>query len=386
MTWQCKNCKSFNSLTNPLCQNCYQQEMNFRRRNLIPSSDEIQISDITDMIDDLKVDVDADDVNADADVYDLTVHNFKVDELEKFNDILTQDSNKLITFASQKIDELRGILQGIEPSFFNEKIEYIQNVLIQKIELLKSHTNIMFDNDVSDVLQIFRQELTSLSQEFMQVLEKDYELLKSYILEHKRIIETDYLQLEQRWYKSKILVLGANYSNNDVKFWSRIDINYIGLGIDTSNANVKTRFQNNWNSPNYWDTSLSSKVFDVIYIDRFSLLKISKDGQLNNFLQFINLYRNKKTKLLITKNEMDKIENYKIENYKIENYKTENYKTEMVSNNAIFNDALKYFLENKWVYTMDVNFTQLFTNTIWITSLEHKDIENREKWIVFEFM
>jgi hypothetical protein len=318
------------------------------------------MSNIIDMIDDLKVD----DLKVDDKVYDLTVNNFNVDELEKFNDILTQDINKLLTFTSQKINELREILQGIEPSFFNEKIEYIQNVLIQKIELLKSHTNIMFDNDVSDVLQIFRQE-------FIQVLEKDYELLKSYILEHKRIIETDYLQLEQRWYKSNILVLGANYSNNDVKFWSRIDINYIGLGIDTSNANVKTRFQNNWNSPNYWDTSLSSKVFDVIYIDRFSLLKISKDGQLNNFLQFINLYRNKKTKLLITKNEMDKIENYK---------------TEMVSNNAIFNDALKYFLENKWVYTMDVNFTQLFTNTIWITSLEHKDIENREKWIVFEFM
>jgi len=373
MTWQCQNCKSFNSIKNPTCQNCYEQD--------------IQMSNIIDMIDDLKVD----DLKVDDKVYDLTVNNFNADELENFNDILTQDSNKLLTFTSQKINELRGILQGIEPSFFNEKIEYIQNVLIQKIELLKSHTNIMFDNDVSDVLQIFRQELTSLSQEFMQVLEKDYELLKSYILEHKRIIETDYLQLEQRWYKSKILVLGANYSNNDVKFWSRIDINYIGLGIDTSNANVKTRFQNNWNSPNYWDTSLSSKVFDVIYIDRFSLLKISKDGQLNNFLQFINLYRNKKTKLLITKNEMDKIENYKIENYKIENYKTENYKTEnykteMVSNNAIFNDALKYFLENKWVYTMDVNFTQLFTNTIWITSLEHKDIENREKWIVFEFM
>ena len=354
MTWQCQNCKSFNSIKNATCQNCYQQE--------------IHMSDIIDMIDDLKVDDLKDDDLKDDKVYDLTVNNFNVDELEKFNDILTQDSNKLITFASQKIDELRGILQGIEPSFFNEKIEHIQNVLIQKIELLKSHTNIMFDNDVSDVLQIFKQELISLSQDFRQVLEKDYELLKSYILEHKRIIEADYLQIEQRCYKSHILVLGANYSNNDVNFWSRIDINYIGLGIDTSNANVKTRFQNNWNSPNYWGTSLPSKVFAVIYIDRFSLYKICKDGQLDNFLQFINHYRNKETKLLITKNEMAKIENDKIEN------------------NPIFNHALKYFLENKWVYTMDVNFTQLFTNTTWITSLEHKDIENREKWIVFEFI
>jgi ribosomal protein S18 len=339
--------------------------------NIIDMIDDLKVDDLK--VDDLKVDdlkVDdfkVDDLKDDK-VYDLTVNNFNVDESEKINDILTQDSNKLITFASHKIDELRGILQGMEPSFFNEKIEHIQDVFIQKIELLKSHTNIMFDNDVSDVLQIFRQELTSLSQEFMQVLEKDYELLKSYISEHKRIIETDYLQLEQRWYKSHILVLGANYSNNDVKFWSRIDINYIGLGIDTSNANVKTRFQNNWNSPNYWNPLVSSKVFNVIYIDRFSLYKICKDGQLDNFLQFINHYRNKETKLLITKNEMDKIENDKIEN------------------NPIFNDALKYFLENKWVYTMDVKFTQLFTNTTWITSLEHKDIENREKWTVFEFM
>ena len=127
MTWLCQNCKSFNSIKNPTCQNCYEQE--------------IQMSNIINMIDDLKVDK-VDDLKDDK-VYDLTVNNFNVDELEKFNDILTQDSNKLIAFASQKIDELRGILQGIEPSFFNEKIEHIQNVLIQKIELLKYHTNIM---------------------------------------------------------------------------------------------------------------------------------------------------------------------------------------------------------------------------------------------------
>ena len=400
MTWQCKNCKSFNSLTNPLCQNCYEQEMTFRRQNLILSSDEIQISDITDMIDDLKVDVDADDLKDDVDVdaddvnvYDLTVHNFKVDELEKFNDILTQDINTLITFTSQKINELREDLEGVEPSFFNEKIEYIENVLRQKTELLKSHANIMFDNDVSDVLQIFRQELNVIIQEFMQVLEKDYIFLKSYILEHKRIIETDYLQLEQRWSKSEVLVLGANYSQNDEKFWNRIDTNYIGLGIDTSNGNVKTRFQNNWNSPNYWVPSLPTKTFNLIYIDRFSLLKICKDGQLSNFLQFINYYRNEQTKLLITKNEMDKIENDKIENDKIENYQIDNIKIEnyqidnsKIENNLIFKDALKYLLENRWVYTMDVNIHQLFKNTLWITTLEQKDLDQREKWIVFEFM
>jgi hypothetical protein len=111
----------------------------------------------------------------------------------------------------------------------------------------------------------------------------------------------------------------------------------------------------------------------LIYIDRFSFLKICKDGQLSNFLQFINHYRNEQTKLLITKNEMDKIENDQIENDKIEN-------------NLIFKDALKYLLENRWVYTMDVNIHQLFKNTLWITTLEQKDLDQREKWIVFEFM
>jgi hypothetical protein len=373
MTWQCKNCKSFNSLTNPFCQNCYEQEMNFRHQNSIPSSDDIQISDITDMIDDLKVDVKrynlkVDDLDNDVDddkIYDLTVYNFKVDELEKFNDVLTQDINTLLTFTSQKINELRSILDGVEPSFFTEKVEHIENVLSQKTELLKSHANIMFDNDVSDVLQIFRQELNAISQEFMQVLIKDYDFLKLYILEHKRMIESNHLQLEDRWSKAEILVLGANYSQDDYKFWIRIDPNYMGLGIDTSNSNVKTRFQNNWNSANYWLPSLPTKTFNLIYINRFSLFKICKDGQLSNFLQFINHYRNEHTKLLITKNE--------IENDKIDG-------------NPIFKDVLKYLLENRWVYTMDVNIHQLFKNTSWITELEQRDLEQREKWIVFEYM
>jgi hypothetical protein len=360
MTWQCKNCKNFNLVSSNLCQHCYEKEMDFRHNNLIPSSDEIQMSDITDMLDDLKVN----DLKVDEDADDLTINNFKDDDLEKLNDILTQDINTLMTFTSQKISELREDLEGVEPSFFNEKIEHIENILRQKIDLLKSHANIMFDNDVSDVLLIFRQELNVIIQEFMQVLEKDYVFLKSYILEHKRIIEADYLQLEQRWSKSEVLVLGANYSQDDYKFWSRIDPNYIGLGIDTSNANVKTRFQNNWNSPNYWVPSLPSKTFNLIYIDRFSLFKICKDG-LSNFLQFINHYRNENTKLLITKNEID---------------------NNNTKNNPIFKDVLKYLLENRWIYTMDVNINQLFKNTSWITTLDQKDLDQREKWIVFEFM
>lgn len=355
MDWHCLNCKSFNALKSSLCPNCYEKEMILKG---IPSNNDVDISTITNMLDDLKV----------------------RNEQDNFNFTLTQDVNSLILFSTQKFNELQSALKFmdeksfyiVETLFLNNKLEHIENVLLQKIDRLKSHTLTTYgiNTHLEETLQIFRHELNNISQEFIKVIEKEYELLKSYILEHKRIIETDYLQILTRWTKSEILVLGANYSNNDVKFWTRIDINYIGLGIDISNDNVKTRFQNNWNSPNYWDTSFPSKVFNVIYIDRFSLYKICKDGQLNNFLQFINHYRHKETKLLITKNEMDKIEMDKIE----------------IVNNPIFNDALKYFQENKWVYTMDVNFTQLFTNTNWITSLDHKDIESREKWIFFEFM
>jgi hypothetical protein len=35
---------------------------------------------------------------------------------------------------------------------------------------------------------------------------------------------------------------------------------------------------------------------------------------------------------------------------------------------------------------MDVNINQLFKNTSWITTLDQKDLDQREKWIVFEFM
>ena len=57
MTLLCQNCKSFNSIKNTTCQNCYEQE--------------IQMSNIIDMIDDLKVD----DLKVDEKVYDLTIED-----------------------------------------------------------------------------------------------------------------------------------------------------------------------------------------------------------------------------------------------------------------------------------------------------------------------
>ena len=77
MDWNCLNCKSFNALKSSLCPNCYEKEMILKG---IPSNNDVDISTITNMLDDLKV----------------------RNEQDNFNFTLTQDVNSLILFSTQK--------------------------------------------------------------------------------------------------------------------------------------------------------------------------------------------------------------------------------------------------------------------------------------------
>ena len=71
-----------------------------------------------------------------------------------------------------------------------------------------------------------------------------------------------------RWSRARILVLGANYGQNDNSFWSALDNNYIGIGKEACPADsFITIFQNDWNACNFWEQSVIPKTFDSIFID-----------------------------------------------------------------------------------------------------------------------
>ena len=71
---------------------------------------------------------------------------------------------------------------------------------------------------------------------------------------------------EERWEKSSILVIGADYSDADLSRWSTTDPYYIGVGGTTS---LGGPFQQNWNNEIFWEpTGLKLRTFHRIYIDR----------------------------------------------------------------------------------------------------------------------
>ena len=101
-----------------------------------------------------------------------------------------------------------------------------------------------------------------------------------------------------RWVKSKILVIGANYTSNDLIFWSQIDENYIGIGDDYTSNNI-TIFQDDWTKNGFWEQDIGiNKTFEKIFIDYSVLYIFSRDIQLfNKLFKFIQIHTKSSSKL-----------------------------------------------------------------------------------------
>jgi len=101
-----------------------------------------------------------------------------------------------------------------------------------------------------------------------------------------------------RWVKSKILVIGANYTSNDLIFWSQIDENYIGIGDDYTSNNI-TIFQDDWTKNGFWEQDIGiNKTFEKIFIDYSVLYIFSRDIQLfNKLFHFIQIHTKSSSKL-----------------------------------------------------------------------------------------
>ena len=105
-----------------------------------------------------------------------------------------------------------------------------------------------------------------------------------------------------RFELSNTIVIGASYTDDDYKYWSDIDPNYIGIG--TGNDIFKqyeNPFYKNWNDTNFWvNLPIRKKSFNNIYIDRcvWNILSVN-----NYFTDVINFIINNLTplgKLFIT--------------------------------------------------------------------------------------
>jgi hypothetical protein len=73
-----------------------------------------------------------------------------------------------------------------------------------------------------------------------------------------------------RWRLANYLIIGACYNNDDTKFWSQLDPNYIGIGMGDHCFKNKPVWQTNWNTPGFWDFAkpVRETGFKYIFLDR----------------------------------------------------------------------------------------------------------------------
>ncbi len=76
--------------------------------------------------------------------------------------------------------------------------------------------------------------------------------------------------LARRWKDAKILVIGADYGKDDLDFWSKLDENYIGIGMGPHIFQSEPHWQTNWNAPGFWThpRPLKEKGFKYVFLDR----------------------------------------------------------------------------------------------------------------------
>jgi hypothetical protein len=73
-----------------------------------------------------------------------------------------------------------------------------------------------------------------------------------------------------RWKSANYLIIGACYNNDDTKFWSQLDPNYIGIGMGDHCFKNKPIWQTNWNAPGFWESAkpVRETGFKYIFLDR----------------------------------------------------------------------------------------------------------------------
>ena len=79
------------------------------------------------------------------------------------------------------------------------------------------------------------------------------------------------LELHQRWLKSKSVVIGCSYNNEEVDFWTQLDKFYIGIGFGETSFHGDP-FNANWNTThNFWENDTVKPyygTFENVYLDR----------------------------------------------------------------------------------------------------------------------
>jgi hypothetical protein len=94
-------------------------------------------------------------------------------------------------------------------------------------------------------------------------------------LELAKVCEVCEAELEEncfarRWKDAKILVIGAAYNHEDLQFWSKLDENYIGIGMGAHIFQSEPHWQTNWNAPRFWTHTrpYKDKGFKYVFLDR----------------------------------------------------------------------------------------------------------------------
>ena len=91
-----------------------------------------------------------------------------------------------------------------------------------------------------------------------------------------------------KWEDATIMIIGAAYDDNDVKFWTSQDPNYIGIGAGKPDQTLRCRspWQELWDNQSFWFKPTPSKApgFTTIFIDRSVWNIISKTQELMNWV------------------------------------------------------------------------------------------------------
>ena len=122
---------------------------------------------------------------------------------------------------------------------------------------------------------------------------------------YQLVIVDDYLK--NIWMKTNTLIIGTNYSQNNITFWSQFDNNYVAIGMDNDKNNYQSRFQEDWCKQGFWNitSELPHKNIEHIFINRYWLLKICFAKQFENFIIFINNFTTFGSKLYITSSDFN---------------------------------------------------------------------------------
>lgn len=129
--------------------------------------------------------------------------------------------------------------------------------------------------------------ITSVSYALAQpfIVEETDEQLDEELKTIEKNLSNLRINFKNRFQNAKILVIGADYHENDSTRWSSIDPNYIGVGGMTSLVQGDPA-TGDWNKREYWEnffqhvrSSRGPKPFDAVYIDHHTIHHLIVDDE-----------------------------------------------------------------------------------------------------------